>query len=134
MSVNWDAKCLIGCKIIDPHVTVKVRGCHHEESSSPFCAQCGKPMYKVSREISPVLAELSDYPKEGEIGVIHGNSMGEMDYYVGFCIARVSDNHPEKKVDAEKLVHKNAKDILKRMLKDLYKEENFGFWLVLDAG
>ena len=136
MSVDWWANAVIGCKIdnADAYVTVKKRGCSHQESSAPFCSQCGKTMWTVKQELSPVLSALEDDPDVGSIGVFYDNTMGdEHDYYAGFRLAHVDKRNSAAKIDLDKF-KKDYEGICKRILKNLYKQENFGVWLVLDAG
>jgi hypothetical protein len=124
---------IIGCKIdsADAHVTVRKRGCSHQESSAPFCGQCGKTTWTVSQELSPVLKGLEEDPEVGSIGVFYNNIIND-EYYAGIRLAHV-DYDTSVNIDIEKF-KKDYEGIFKRILKRLYKPENFGVWLVLDAG
>jgi hypothetical protein len=133
MSVNWDATLIIGCKIDDPYVTVKERGCHHQETEGKFCSECGKPTWIEHKSLSPILEQFDNiYGKEGSITFIR--TCGGNRYYCGIYIGRVNYDNMDRKIDMSKFRDKDTSVFFYRILKNLYKPENFGVWLVMDAG
>lgn len=130
MSVDWDAKLILGCKIDNPYVVRKSRGCHHQESESKFCSECGKPMWAEEKVLSPILDEYG--AEEGNIRFICTCSGPR--YYFGIFLAEVDRRKKDAKVDQKAIGKEVLESMLSRILKDLYKPENFGLWLILDAG
>lgn len=133
MSVSWDARLIIGCKIDNPYIIAKDRGCHHPESESKFCSECGKPMWIEREEFSPILEPFRDTEKEGSI-TFYTTCHNDKLHYCGIFIAKVESGKMEAKVDMSKFKDKDLSAMFSRILKSLYKPENFGLWLVLDAG
>ncbi len=131
MSVHWFTYGFVGCKIDKPYTTIKERNCHHEESTLPFCGQCGCPMWKVRNVLSPILDDLEEDSGLGKLGLIRTT---DDKCYVGIMLADLDECKCSKLITLDKFDNKNYKALFKRTLKDLYKEENFGFWMTLDAG
>lgn len=128
MSVEWWANGFIGCKIDNPYVEQKKRGCYHQEQNYSYCPTCGQPMWIPEKILSPVLESF----KVGSIQHIT-NCDGDK-HYVGLNLASVDKNKMEAKIDLKAIRDDKLPDLFKRLLKDLYKPENFGFWIILDAG
>jgi len=130
MSVDWSAIAIIGCKIDDPYVVAKRRGCYHQESEAKFCPECGKQMWIEETVISPILSGIEE---EGKfiryIRTCAGNR-----HYVGLNIADVDSHKNEVRVDLDVFKKDRLASLFEMMLKGLYKPENFGMWLILDAG
>ena len=128
MSIDWWANGFVGCKIDEPYVTMKKRGCHHQETSEFYCATCGKPMWMCEKALSPIL----DAFREGAFQYIVTTN-GEK-HYLGLNIVEVNKRKDEVKIDLNSIKDDKLPDIFQKLLKDLYKPENFGFWIILDAG
>ena len=131
MSVDWDALLILGCKIDNPYVTVKKRGCHHQEMESKFCPECGKTMWQEEVTLSPVLEQFENQNKEGAIKLVKTCS-GDR-FYCGIVLGNVSRTVMDTKIDLDKF-RKDSSEFFHRILKDLYRPHNFGLWLVMDAG
>jgi hypothetical protein len=134
MSVSYWGKLILGCKIDDPYVTAKDRGCHHQESESKFCSDCGKPMWIEREQLSPILEPFQDADgKEGSI-IFYSASCDDSRHYCGIFIAAIESGKMEAKVDMSKFRNKDVSAMFSRILKSLYKPDNFGLWMILDAG
>lgn len=134
MGMDCYSQAIIGVKIDNPFVTSKARNCKHPEVNSRFCPECGQPMWKNIKEAHPViqLFERRNYPpnkyeiiwaEEGQIA------------FIGIYRARTASNRGNSYFSRREIKDINVEALkkeLKEFLGDLYNENEFGLWSVLD--
>lgn len=133
MGADWSSNSIIGVRIRNPRVQTKSRGCRHTESAARFCAECGKPMWEVSTELSPKLDALESCDNKTGLQVCYSTDNEE--YFVGMYLAATSSNRSgdyTAKTDLPPLINTaEVKAKLMEYLGDLYNEREFGLWTVL---
>jgi hypothetical protein len=136
MGIDYSACSIIGVMIPNPYVKVQERGCHHAEKKAKFCPECGKPMYEEQKRQHPIIEVLDDYRSEKttKLKLIWSTDQGEA--YVGFFKgesdgSRSGGARAGLKVDLPDINIQELKSALRKELKELYNENNFGLWTVL---
>ncbi len=135
MGVDWHSSAIIGVKLDKPMVLTKTRACRHTEQASPFCSECGKPMWQSEREIHPKVYAI--YEGGDSSGLQCCTSSDEAEYYIGMYMARTRSNRSgdyDAKIELPPVLNvMEIKAKLMEVLGDLYKERDFGLWTVLEA-
>lgn len=124
MGVDYLAHAFVGCKIRNPNITSKRRGCNHKELPFNCCPQCGGPMWTTIDKRHPILEGL-----EGSDLKIC-NTTDNNDTFVG--IYSVSTGSKDTgMVLLDNFDVKSVKEKLKITLGELWNENEFGLWVIL---
>lgn len=135
MGVDYSGQAIIGVKISDPLLVKQTRGCRHPEQNARFCSECGQPMWHSSKELNPKLDALDEYNNPHPSGLQICHSTDNEEYFVGMymtCTGSSRSNNNITKTDLPSVLNvEEVKVKLKEYLGDLYKEKEFGLWVVL---
>lgn len=134
MSVRYIAIAAIACRIPTKKARVRThkKGCHHPVISemAEYCSTCGMPRWMPSMEWK-IKFDDNRITLDGQLKII----IVPDDMYIYAAHSEVSNYNEPNKIDIDKVdiryYRSRIKDVLLPL--DLWDEEQFGVWAILDV-